>query len=137
MKVQTKGLKSYQNLLIKIFPGKGWDQVAMRNVISTIMGGWVFQLDVSSAAVSHFLKSQTNPQFFMLLSVKPDMNKILSLLFRNIAAMCLFSVFHISRYKMVKPLLKQRKSKVCNAATRLSITKYLNDYACFLCLISF
>ena len=45
----------------------------------------------------------------MLLSVKTGMNKILSLLFRNIAVMYLFSIFHISRYKMVKPLNSENR----------------------------
>ena len=77
-------------------------KIATRNVLSTFLGGWVFQLNISSVAIWHFLKSQTNRLFFILLSVKADLSKI------------------------------QKKSKVCDIVIRLWITKYLNDYACFL-----
>ena len=67
---------------------------------------WVCFLAVLSVTIWYFLKSQANRLFFMLLKLTWTRFKInfsvlyfLSLLFLNIAVMCLFSIFHISRFR--------------------------------------
>ena len=67
---------------------------------------WVGFLAILSVAIWYFLKSQVNRLFFMLLKLTWTRFKInfsvfyfVSLLFLNIAVMCLFSIFHISRFR--------------------------------------